>query len=153
MISGQSYLRLLYFIAIFLGVSINKLAIITHYYFYRDSAFQDTELRVWLQSVGINTLIFCGVDTSICVETSLRDGFNLGYDVILIADATASRMKKHYETTLERVHDYYGVVMDLNSLKEMLDLLESVSKGQIKIPHERISKFLEKHDLLDLGNT
>jgi ureidoacrylate peracid hydrolase len=40
----------------------------------RDSAFQDTELRVWLQSVGINTLIFCGIDTSICVETSLRDG-------------------------------------------------------------------------------
>jgi ureidoacrylate peracid hydrolase len=40
----------------------------------RDSAFQDTELRVWLQSVGINTLIFCGVDTSICVETSVRDG-------------------------------------------------------------------------------
>jgi ureidoacrylate peracid hydrolase len=29
----------------------------------RDSAFQDTELRVWLQSVGINTLIFCGIDT------------------------------------------------------------------------------------------
>ncbi|MGH9977429.1 MAG: cysteine hydrolase family protein, partial [Nitrososphaeraceae archaeon] len=53
----------------------------------RDSAFQDTELRVWLQSVGINTLIFCGIDTSICVETSLRDGFNLGYDVILISDA------------------------------------------------------------------
>jgi ureidoacrylate peracid hydrolase len=53
----------------------------------RDSAFQDTELRVWLQSVGINTLIFCGVDTSICVEASLRDGFNLGYNVILILDA------------------------------------------------------------------
>ena len=50
----------------------------------RDSAFQDTELRVWLQSVGINTLIFCGVDTSICVETSLRDAFNLGYDIFLI---------------------------------------------------------------------
>lgn len=118
----------------------------------RDSAFQDTELRVWLQSVGINTLIFCGIDTSICVETSLRDGFNLGYDVMLIADATASRMKKHYETTLERVHDYYGVVMDLNSLKEMFDLLESVSRGEIKIPHERISKFLEKHNLLDLSS-
>jgi ureidoacrylate peracid hydrolase len=68
----------------------------------RDSAFQDTELRVWLQSVGINTLIFCGVDTSICVETSLRDGFNLGYGVILISDATSSGMKKHYETTLEK---------------------------------------------------
>ena len=62
----------------------------------RDSAFQDTELRVWLQSEGINTLIICGVDTSICVETSLRDAFNIGYDVILISDATASGINKHY---------------------------------------------------------
>jgi ureidoacrylate peracid hydrolase len=31
----------------------------------RDSAFQDTELRVWLQSIGVNTLIFCGIDKSI----------------------------------------------------------------------------------------
>jgi ureidoacrylate peracid hydrolase len=29
----------------------------------RDGAFQDTELRVWLQSVGINVLVFCDVDT------------------------------------------------------------------------------------------
>ena len=48
----------------------------------RDSAFQDTELRVWLQSIRVNTLIFCGIDTSICVESSLRDAFNLGYDYI-----------------------------------------------------------------------
>lgn len=116
----------------------------------RDSAFQDTELRVWLQSVGINTLIFCGVDTSIWVETSLRDGFNLGYDVILVSGNTSSGIKKHYETTLERVHDYYGLVMDLSSLKKMLNVFESVSKGEMEIPHERMSEFLEKHKLLDL---
>ena len=78
----------------------------------RDSAFQDTELRVWLQSVGINVLVFCGADTSICVETSIRDGFNLGYDIVLISDATASSMKNHYETTLDRVRDYYGLQMN-----------------------------------------
>ena len=38
----------------------------------RDSAFQDTELRVWLQSMGINTLIFCGIDTSICRDITER---------------------------------------------------------------------------------
>ncbi|MGA7043966.1 MAG: isochorismatase family cysteine hydrolase, partial [Nitrososphaeraceae archaeon] len=64
----------------------------------RDSAFQDTELRVWLQSLGINLLVFTGIDTSICVETSLRDGFNIGYDVMIISDATASGDKRHYET-------------------------------------------------------
>ncbi len=69
----------------------------------RDSAFYDTEIGVWLKSVRVDTLIFCGIDTSISVESSLRDAFNLGYDVILISDATASNIEKHYQSTLENV--------------------------------------------------
>lgn len=79
----------------------------------RDSAFQDTEIGVWLKSLNVDTLIFCGIDTSICVETSLRDGFNNGYDVILISDATASGNRKHFESTLEVVKEYYGIVMEI----------------------------------------
>ena len=119
----------------------------------RDSAFQDTELRVWLQSVGINTLIFCGIDTSICVETSLRDGFNLGYDVILISDATAYGIRKHYETTLERVRDYYGIVTNLQGFKKMVGLLEHITSGKAKYDgnsDKRISEFLERHKLIDV---
>ena len=77
----------------------------------RDSAFHDTEIGVWLRSIRVDTLILCGIDTSICVETSLRDAFNLGYDIILVSDATASSNRKHYESTLENVKDYYGIVM------------------------------------------
>ena len=40
--------------------------------------------------------------------------------------------------------------MDLNSLKKMLNVFESVSKREIKIPHESMSAFLDKHNLLDL---
>ncbi|MGB8102046.1 MAG: isochorismatase family cysteine hydrolase [Nitrososphaeraceae archaeon] len=119
----------------------------------RDSAFQDTELRVWLQSVGINTLVFCGVDTSICVETSLRDGFNLGYDIILISDATASGISKHYETTLERVGDYYGVVTRLRDFRKIVELLKHIEDGTTDfydMSNMRISAFLEKHKLIDL---
>ena len=79
----------------------------------RDSAFQDTEMGVWLKSVGADSLIFCGIDTSICVESSLRDAFNVGYDVILISNATASGSRKHYESTIEVVKDYYGLVMSI----------------------------------------
>jgi hypothetical protein len=32
----------------------------------------------------------------------------------------------------------------------MLNVFESVSKREIKIPHERISEFLDKHNSLDL---
>jgi ureidoacrylate peracid hydrolase len=88
----------------------------------RDSAFYNTEIGVWLRSLNIDTIIFCGIDTSICVETSLRDAFNIGYDVILISDATASNNKKHYESTLENVKGYYGIVVDIKELSQFLPL-------------------------------
>jgi len=119
----------------------------------RDSAFQDTELRVWLQSEGINTLIICGVDTSICVETSLRDAFNIGYDVILISDATASGISKHYETTLERVRDYYGLVMTVERLFRIVNSLKNVMAGEVRvedISQDVMADFLKEFNLLDI---
>lgn len=86
----------------------------------RDSAFHDTEIGVWLKSLDVDTLLFCGIDTSICVETSLRDAFNNGYDVILVSDATASGNRKHFESTLEIVKDYYGFVMDTDELSRSI---------------------------------
>ncbi len=119
----------------------------------RDSAFQDTELRVWLQSEGINTLIICGVDTSICVETSLRDAFNIGYDVILISDATASGISKHYETTLERVRDYYGLVMTVERFFRIVNSLKKVMAGEVRvedISQDVMTDFLKEFNLLDI---
>jgi ureidoacrylate peracid hydrolase len=109
----------------------------------RDSAFQDTETEVWLNSLQVNTLIFCGIDTSICVETSLRDGFNRGYDVILISDATASTNFRHYKTTIEHVKEYYGLVM---KAKEMEKLMEANKNGGYL---DKIKMIREKQNLLD----
>lgn len=119
----------------------------------RDSAFQDTELRMWLNTLKINTLIFCGIDTSICVETSLRDGFNIGYDVILISDATASGINKHYDTTIERIRDYYGIVTDLSNLQKTIKKLEQINNVGVEYDveiEERISTFFEKDKLIDI---
>ena len=90
----------------------------------RDSVFQDTEVEVWLRSLGIDSIIFAGIDTSICVESSLRDAFNHGYDVVLISDATASNNLSHYNSTLDNIRNYYGLVMNLdefigNSVKDI----------------------------------
>lgn len=86
----------------------------------RDSAFHDTEMGVWLESIGADTIVFCGLDTSICVEASLRDAFNIGYDVMLISDATASGNRKHFESTIEIVKDYYGLVMTIDEFSRHL---------------------------------
>jgi ureidoacrylate peracid hydrolase len=84
---------------------------------------------------------------------SLRDGFNIGYDVLLVSDPTASGDRRHYETTLERVRDYYGLVMDIARFKKAFNTLDKIRKGEIDL-HEKISEeafnaFLEEFNLLD----
>jgi ureidoacrylate peracid hydrolase len=116
----------------------------------RDSAFQDTEINVWFKALGINTIVFAGVDTSICVETSLRDAFNQGYDVILISDATASSNKESYNTTLQRIGDSYGVVMDFERFANSSRWAQQ-NNGQV--PRDRIDSFIQTFNLLDPRET
>jgi ureidoacrylate peracid hydrolase len=83
----------------------------------------------------------------------LRDAFNIGYDVILISDATASGINKHYETTLERVRDYYGLVMTVERFFRIVNSLKKVMAGEVRV--EDISKdvmtdFLKEFNLLDI---
>ena len=118
----------------------------------RDGAFQDTELRMWLQSLGVNSLVFCGVDTSICVETSLREAFNLGYDIMLISDATASGNQQHYKTTLERVGNYYGIALNFERFKKMIDNIVKIDRAEAdaEVIDKGVSAFCEEFGLLDI---
>jgi ureidoacrylate peracid hydrolase len=86
----------------------------------RDSVFQDTEFELWLRSFGADTIIFSGIDTYICVESSIRDAFNKGYDVILAADCVASREPKLHEATLEQISEAYGLVLDSSLIIKMI---------------------------------
>jgi ureidoacrylate peracid hydrolase len=86
----------------------------------RDSAFQDTELDLWLRSIHVDTTIITGVDTAICVENTLTDAFNIGYDVILVEDATASSWQKIGQATIRKVAGSYGWVMKTEPLIELL---------------------------------
>jgi ureidoacrylate peracid hydrolase len=74
------------------------------------------------------------------------------YDVAIISDATASGDKRHYETTLERVRDYYGLVMDSERFKKAIGKLNKVRKGEIdvrKMPEEQVEAFLGEFNLID----
>jgi ureidoacrylate peracid hydrolase len=99
----------------------------------RDSSFQDTELDLWLRSAYVDTLIITGVDTGICVDNTLMDGFNLGYDIILVEDATASSWKGIAKATVMKVKGSYGWVLTTDKLVEMLHTFKS-SPGSFKFP-------------------
>jgi nicotinamidase-related amidase len=53
------------------------------------SAFYgDPDLHGWLRSRGLDAFAVCGITTDHCVETTVRMGDNLGYEVLLPLDAT-----------------------------------------------------------------
>jgi ureidoacrylate peracid hydrolase len=53
----------------------------------RYSGFFNTNMDSTLRARGVRTLVFCGVATNVCVESSLRDAFHLEYFPILLEDA------------------------------------------------------------------
>jgi len=54
----------------------------------RYSAFFNSALDSVLRARGIRTLVFTGIATNVCVESTLRDGFHLEYFGVLLEDAT-----------------------------------------------------------------
>lgn len=54
----------------------------------RYSGFYNTHLDSMLRSRGIRHLVFTGIATNVCVESTLRDGFFLEYFGVVLADAT-----------------------------------------------------------------
>jgi ureidoacrylate peracid hydrolase len=54
----------------------------------RYSGFYNTNLDSMLRSRGIRNLVFTGIATNVCVESTLRDGFFLEYFGVVLADAT-----------------------------------------------------------------
>jgi nicotinamidase-related amidase len=52
--------------------------------------FWATELHETLQAQGITHLVFTGVTTEVCVQTSMREANDRGYECLLVEDGTAS---------------------------------------------------------------
>ncbi len=54
------------------------------------SAFQGTGLADLLRARGVDTVVLCGVQTHLCVETTARHAFTQGFRPVVVADATAA---------------------------------------------------------------
>jgi ureidoacrylate peracid hydrolase len=54
----------------------------------RYSAFFNSQLDSILRARGIRNLVFVGIATNVCVESTLRDGFHLEYFCVMLEDAT-----------------------------------------------------------------
>jgi biuret amidohydrolase len=72
--------------------------------------FWATGLHETLQAMGITQLVFAGVTTEVCVQTSMREANDRGYDCLLIEDATESYFAEFKQAAIEMIVAQGGIV-------------------------------------------
>jgi nicotinamidase-related amidase len=73
-------------------------------------AFYNTNLEFLLKTQNISHLIVAGVTTEVCVQTTLREANDRGYECLLVEDATASYFPEFKQATLAMVRAQGGIV-------------------------------------------
>lgn len=77
----------------------------------RYSGFAGTPLDSLLRAAGLTHLLFAGIATNVCVESTLRDAFCHEYWPVLVADATmAAGPPGVQEATVWNVETFFGSV-------------------------------------------
>lgn len=87
---------------------------------HKFSCFYCTRLEVLLRALGRRILIHAGVNTNVCVESTLRDAYMRDFDVIVVEDAVASPQEHLHRATLENVRLYFGAVMSAEELLQRM---------------------------------
>jgi nicotinamidase-related amidase len=73
-------------------------------------AFYATPLHDLLRQAHISHLLFMGVTTEVCVQTSMREANDRGYDCLLLEDCTESYFPRYKAWTLEMIRAQGGIV-------------------------------------------
>jgi ureidoacrylate peracid hydrolase len=77
----------------------------------RYSAFFNSQLDSILRARGIRTLVFVGIASNVCVESTLRDGFHLEYFGVMLEDATHHLGPEFVQqATVYNVEKFFGWV-------------------------------------------
>lgn len=72
-------------------------------------AFFATDLGAILHHRGIRQLVICGVTTEVCVQTTLREANDRGYECVVVADGTGSYFPHLHQAALEMVVAQGGI--------------------------------------------
>jgi len=82
------------------------------------SGFFETGLDSLLRSLGVETVILCGLHTHICVRHTAADAFFRGYKIVVAKDGVESFTEKDHVEGLNYLQDVYGA--ELKSVDEII---------------------------------
>ena len=86
-------------------------------------AFYRTDLGDVLESLGTRALLVAGVTTEVCVQTTMREANDRGYDCLLVEDATESYFPEFKAATLAMVRAQGAIVGWTATTDQVLEAL------------------------------
>jgi len=86
-------------------------------------AFFATDLDGILKNRGIRQLVVCGVTTEVCVNTTVREANDRGYDCLVLEDCVASYFPEFQKAALAMVKAQGGIFGWVSDSKRFLEAL------------------------------
>lgn len=86
-------------------------------------AFFATDLDAILKHAGISQLIVCGVTTEVCVNTTVREANDRGYDCLVVEDCVGSYFPEFQEMGLRMIKAQGGIFGWVAPSKSILSVL------------------------------
>jgi nicotinamidase-related amidase len=86
-------------------------------------AFFATDFDHVLHNRGIRSLIVCGVTTEVCVNTTVREANDRGYECVVLADCVGSYFPEFQRVALEMIKAQGGIFGWVSDSKSALESL------------------------------
>jgi biuret amidohydrolase len=86
-------------------------------------AFYATDLHAILENRGVRQLVVCGVTTEVCVNTSVREANDRGYDCLVLEDCVASYFPEFQKAALAMVKAQGGIFGWVSDSRRFLEAL------------------------------
>lgn len=84
----------------------------------RPSSFYATPLETWLNGLGTEELVVCGVTTNCCVETTVRDASQRDYRTFVVEDAVAEFDEERHRVALRSMGMLFAHVVQLEQVEQ-----------------------------------
>ena len=92
------------------------------------NSFRETDLLAQLQNWQIERVLICGMMTHMCVDATVRAAADLGFQVIVVEDACATRALTHAETHVPAEHVQAAFLSAFKSYGSLMTTDEVISR-------------------------
>lgn len=83
-------------------------------------SFYSTDLETVLRAAGITHLIVTGVTTEVCVQTTVREANDRGFECLILSDCTGSYFPEFHQSALDMFKAQGGIVGWVSTSSDLL---------------------------------